>query len=148
MSRKVIIASAKTNAAARTEFSGTTFGDLKADPIFAGIYGNGDGVEAIVKPGNVTLRGDDSVLPVGDFNVFLVATKNKAGLDSSDVAYEVEEAINEVIDEIVGANLTSLRDALIGFIESYKKSIPVVDNCGGNADCIELGAALAEAKSL
>lgn len=144
MSRKVIIASAKTNAAARTEFSGSTFGDLKADPIFAGIYGSGEGVEAIVKPGNVTLRGDDSVLPEGDFNVFLVATKNKAGLDSSDIAYEVEMAI----DDMVEANLVSLKDALIGFIENYKKVNPVTDECGGNADCIELGAALQEAKSL
>jgi hypothetical protein len=143
MSRKVIIASAKTNAAARTEFSGTTFGDLKADPIFAGIYGNGDGVEAIVKPGNVTLRGNDSVLPTGDFNVFLVATKNKAGLDSDDVAYEVQQAI----DEFIEGELSALQTALVAFIKSYKSG-GVDADCGGNADCIELGAALREAKSI
>jgi hypothetical protein len=78
--RTVVIASAKTNRAAKVEdFSGRTFGDLKSNSIFSSIYGDGSGVEAIVKPGNVSLRDDSSVLPDGDFSVFLVPTKNKAG---------------------------------------------------------------------
>lgn len=144
MSRKVIIASSKTNAAARTQFEGTTFGELKLDPVFAGIYGSGEGVEAIVKPGNVVLRDDSSVLPEGDFNVFLIPTKNKAGgMDVDDVTSNVEEAIEEFIaDELEG-----LSAALVAFIKDYKKA-KSDDGCDGNADCIELTSALAEAKSL
>jgi len=76
----ITVASAKTNQAARIEFTGSTFGDLKRNAEFLAIYGSGDGVDAVVKPGNVTLRDDQSTLPPGNFSIFLVPTKNKAGV--------------------------------------------------------------------
>ena len=97
MSRKVLIASAKTNTAIRVEgFTGTTFADLKVNPQFSAIYNNGDGVEVVVKPGNISLRGDDSILPTGDFSAYIIPTKNKAGISTSD-AKEISNTIYTAI---------------------------------------------------
>jgi predicted RNase H-like HicB family nuclease len=138
MERKVVIASAKSNAAARTQFSGSTFGELKADAVFASIYGSGEGVEAIVKPGNVTLRDDASVLPEGEFSVFLVPTKNKAGNDLGDLFDEIEEAIDNHNDTI----LSELREAVKGVLSKYTAA--EVNPTGDD----ELDAAMREARSL
>lgn len=140
MERKVVIASAKSNAAARTQFSGSTFGDLKADPIFASIYGSGEGVEAIVKPGNVTLRDNASVLPEGEFSVFLVPTKNKAGqveVDLDDLFEEIQDAISEHNAQICN----EIQDAVRGVLNKYNvSSVPSDDS--------ELTSALREARNL
>ncbi|MEI6186922.1 MAG: hypothetical protein WCP46_00270 [Alphaproteobacteria bacterium] len=155
MSRKVIVASAKTNAAVRiNDFAGVTFGDLKANSAFAGIYNGGDGVEVVVKPGNITLRGDDSILPTEDFNVFIIATKNKAGITDSD-ANAVGTAIAATIKataRIASAQETAaLKAALTSSVESFftapRATIAVAEVVAPVVD-EELAAALAEAKKL
>lgn len=143
MERKVVIASAKSNAAARTQFSGTTFGDLKADAIFAGIYGNGEGVEAIVKPGNVTLRDNASILPEGEFSVFLVPTKNKAGYDlnTEDIADMVEVAVDSVANAKAEEVFNEIKTAIDAIVAKHTEAI------GATGDD-ELDAAMREARSL
>jgi hypothetical protein len=113
--RTVIVASPKANAAKRIQFEGTTFGELKRNSEFASLYGSGDGVEAVVNPGNLTLRGDDSVLPEGDLKVFIIATKNKAGWCES--VEDVMEEVQEALEEVNQAQLNSLKDALIAVIK-------------------------------
>lgn len=144
MERKVVIASAKSNAAARTQFTGTTFGELKADAVFAGIYGDGEGVEAIVKPGNVTLRDNASVLPEGDFSVFLVPTKNKAGmfeLDVDDISDMVETAVDNVAKAKAEEVFNEIKAAIEAIVAKHTDAI------GATGDD-ELDAAMREARSL
>lgn len=144
MERKVVIASAKSNAAARTQFTGTTFGELKADAVFAGIYGDGEGVEAIVKPGNVTLRDNASVLPEGDFSVFLVPTKNKAGmfqLDVDDISDMVETAVDNVAKAKAEEVFNEIKAAIEEIVAKHTDAI------GATGDD-ELDAAVREARSL
>lgn len=144
MERKVVIASAKSNAAARTQFTGTTFGELKADAVFAGIYGDGEGVEAIVKPGNVTLRDNASVLPEGDFSVFLVPTKNKAGmfqLDTDDISDMVETAVDNVVSAKAEEVYNEIKAAIEAIVAKHTDAI------GATGDD-ELDAAMREARSL
>lgn len=149
MERKVVIASAKSNAAARTQFTGTTFGELKADAVFAGIYGNGEGVEAIVKPGNVTLRDDASILPEGEFSVFLVPTKNKAGNCDCGEMDDFEEDLTDMVNEAVG------RVALAKSQQVYNEIKAAIDAIvAKHTDAItttgdeELDAAMREARNL
>lgn len=149
MERKVVIASAKSNAAARTQFSGSTFGDLKNDTVFASIYGDGAGVEAVVKPGNITLRGNDSVLPEGEFSVFLVPTKNKAGqFDIDDIMSDLTDEISEDFETVVDSFAESVKDEIVtaakAIIAKYadKAVDPEV------AADSELSSALNEARSL
>jgi hypothetical protein len=143
MERKVVIASAKSNAAARTQFSGTTFGELKADAVFAGIYGDGEGVEAIVKPGNVTLRDNASVLPEGEFSVFLVPTKNKAGydLDTDDISDMVETAVDNVARAKAEEVYNEIKAAIETIVAKHTDAI------GATGDD-ELDAAVREARNL
>jgi len=143
MERKVIIASAKSNAAARTQFTGTTFGELKADAVFAGIYGDGEGIEAIVKPGNVTLRDNASILPEGDFSVFLVPTKNKAGyeLDSDDISDMVETAVDNVVSAKAEEVYNEIKAAIEAIVAKHTDAI------GATGDD-ELDAAVREARNL
>ena len=147
MERKVVIASAKSNAAARTQFTGTTFGDLKNDPIFAGIYGNGEGVEAIVKPGNVTLRDNASILPEGEFSVFLVPTKNKAGncgcedYSSDSISEMVESAVSAVAEAKAEQVYNEIKTAIQAIVNKHTEAISTT----GDA---ELDAAMREARNL
>lgn len=157
MSRTVVIASAKANTAIRVEsFTGTTFADLKSNPQFAAIYGGGEGVEVVIKPGNITLRADDSVLPTENFSAFIIATKNKAGVSAAD-AKEISDAVytaivsNSAIASVEEkAALTTNLVAAVRNVyaigrgenapaEVVSQSLPVDD---------ELAAALAEARSL
>lgn len=150
MERKVVIASAKSNAAARTQFSGTTFGELKADAVFAGIYGNGEGVEAIVKPGNVTLRDNESILPEGEFSVFLVPTKNKAGncgcdewdeYDEDDISDMVNNAVSRVAQAKSQEVYNEIKTAIDAIVAKHTDAI------GATGDD-ELDAAVREARNL
>lgn len=155
MSKTVIIASAKSNAAVRIEgFTGTTFADLKANAQFSAIYGGGDGVEVVVKPGNITLRDDSSVLPTENFSAYIIPTKNKAGAVTAADAKEISDAVYTAI--INGAAVasteekTALKQNLIsavnniytlgrGEVAPVSPSIAIDD---------ELAAALAEARNM
>lgn len=155
MSKTVIIASAKSNAAVRIEgFTGTTFGDLKANAQFSAIYGGGDGVEVVVKPGNITLRDNDSVLPTDNFSAYIIPTKNKAGVTAAD-AKEISDAVYTAI--INGAAVasaeekTALKQNLVSAVNNIYtigrgEVAPSVPSSVAVDD--ELAAALAEARNM
>lgn len=161
MSRSVVIASAKSNAAVKIEgFTGTTFADLKSNPQFAAIYGDGDGVEVVVKPGNTTLRGGDSVLPTENFSAFIIATKNKAGISAAD-ARELGNTVRTAIieksriasaneKETLRANLMSTLNSVYAIATNNDQPVviaPAVTVTSAPVDP-ELAAALAEAMSM
>jgi hypothetical protein len=148
---KVIVASAKINNAIRIEdFTGSTFRELKQNSQFSSIYGDGSGVDVIINPGNVTLRGDDSTLPSTDFKVFIVPSKNKAGITDGD-AVEVGKAIGKAIKEASRVasrqEAMSLKEVLVTRVNEFfqVEGTPVVDQELSDA---ELEAALLEARSI
>lgn len=143
--RKVCVASSAGKAVKLDNFNGTTWGDLKAEatvsPLLVGDY------EAIVKPGNVTLRDDSSVLPEGELKVFVIPKKNKAGLTEA----EAKQLGKEIANAIVNANtkaqkeeIDELRNDIIDVIENhFNVELEVeVDDC---KECTE---AINEAKEL
>lgn len=151
MSRKVIVASAKTNAAVRIEnFTGTTFADLKNNTQFQSVYGDGSNVEVVINPGNVTLRGDDSNLPEGDFKAFIITKANKAGITDGD-AVSVGKAIGQAIKQAQKASstqqATALKQALIEKINNFFEVDTAVVQQQELADA-ELQAAILEAKNM
>lgn len=152
MSKTVIIASAKSNAAVRIEgFTGTTFADLKANPQFASIYGNGDGVEVVVKPGNTTLRDNDSALPGENFSAFIIATKNKAGVTPSD-AKEISDTVYTAIVEASSVADAVQKEQLKSNLRTAVANVFNIANgstiqAPSEVDA-ELAAALAEARNM
>ncbi len=156
MSRTVVIASAKANTAIRVEsFTGNTFADLKANPQFASIYGGGDGVEVVIKPGNITLRADDSVLPTENFSAFIIATKNKAGVTAQDA----KEISDSVYTAIVSNSVIASLEEKAALTTRLVETVNTLYNISRGAAQIavvepqpdmdaELAAALAEARNL
>lgn len=122
MSRNVVLVSPKSNAPIRiNDFSGSTWGELKNH---ASVYSHvaDSNVEAILRQGNVTLNREDAALPEGDVTVFLVPTKNKAGM-SPEQAQAVGQQISEAI--VIAAAISSendinqLKEDLISEIASF-----------------------------
>jgi hypothetical protein len=145
VTRKVVIASSVTNAAKKLNTAATTLGELKAE---APELFRGD-VEIVVKPGNVTLRDDGSELPSGDFKVYVIPTKNKAGNitveDAKKLGEEIAKAIVDAASKSSPDDVNELKDLLVEDIESFFG----VD-LGGTDDVEddEAAEALAEARSL
>lgn len=142
--RKVIVASTAANVAQPIEaFTGRTFADLKRNSVFASLYQGG--VEAILSPGNVTLTRDDATLPETDFKVFLVPTKNKAGITPSEatsIGYAVGQAIAKAIKMSETNEVDDLKNELIATVEDFF-GVDLQDPA-----CAECDAALEEAKRL
>lgn len=115
----VIVASSAGRAQKVENFYGRTLGDLKANQLVSRLFeGN---LEVIVRPGNHSLRGDDSLLPEGNFNVYLVPTKNKAGQTArySELGSEIAAAIEKAARIASDDRLEELKDILIGEIEEH-----------------------------
>lgn len=137
--RTVVVASPASNVAKKYETAATTWGQLKAE--ISDVYTNG--LEAIVNPGNTTLNREDAVLPTGDFRLFLVPKKNKAGnmtpSQAQSLAVEISKAIVEGAKKASQEDVDDLRERLIGEIEDFFGVS--LDN-----DCPECDEALAEAR--
>lgn len=139
MSRTVIVASPSSSVAKKiTDFNGSTWGELKNHPTVRGLLVSG--LEAILNPGNVTLNMEDAQLPEGDFRVFLVATKNKAGAispsDASNIANQIADAIlkaSRLADEDA---VNNLKDELIETVEGYFGVDLEEDDCEGCSDAL------------
>lgn len=144
--RNVIVASASSNKAKTFSTCASTWGELK--PVIAELLtGN---VEAILNPGNTTLRLDSATLPDGDFKIFLIPTKNKAGLtneEATTLGKEIAEAIlkansiatNEKVEELK----SDIIDSIANFFDVDSEAItPSSTNNAAEAQ------ALAEAKAL
>lgn len=133
--RTVIVASPASNRAKNYTTNVSTWGELQG--VISDLYSKN--VEAIVVPGNVTLKRDDAVLPEGDFKLFLVPTKNKAGLTSSDaekLGREIGQAIAEAASKSNGDELVRLKDTLVCTIEDFF-GVDLTSDCPGCAEALE-----------
>lgn len=142
--RKVTAASPSANKAKIYETDAKTWGELKS-VVKELLVGD---VEAIVNPGNVTLRGDDSVLPEGDFKLYLVASKNKAGNVSPEAAQQLAERIGKAIVAAAAKasddDVKQLENDLISEIENFFN----VELGEDEVDCAGCADALREARDL
>lgn len=148
--RNVVVASASANKASRIQTSAVTWGCFKAE-IASLLVGD---VEVVVKPGNVTLRDDSSVLPEGDFSLFIIAKKNKAGISDKDaetLGTQLGKLIKEQAKKTSKDDAIVLKDALTqaikGFFEEKVETEKSTVSAAAQSDS-ELDAALAEAKRM
>lgn len=118
---RVSVATPAASAAKRFDTNARTWGELKPEIERQQI--SLAGVEAIMRPGNVTLTRNDAELPREDFKIFLVATKNKAGATLEQTAKSIGDAVAAGIVKgarIADANkLKELKDTLIEEIEGF-----------------------------
>lgn len=146
--RTVIVASPAANKAKKIEgFTGTTWSDLKNHPIVQELsIGN---VEAILNPGNHTLTREDAVLPEGDFKLFLVPTKNKAGAESAAaLGGEITAAIQNASRIDNEKRLSELKSALMNEVANfYGMSLEEVASGHASSGIPELDTSLREARS-
>lgn len=80
MAKEVVIVSPTTNKTVRISTEAKTWGELKTDPRVKELLG--PNMDVIVRPGNTTLCREDAELPEANFNLYMIATKNKAGFDT------------------------------------------------------------------
>lgn len=120
-SRQVVVGSGAANKGKKFQTSARTLGELKAQSEMNGLWPGS--VDFIVKPGNLTLRDDSSVLPEGDFNLYIIATKNKAGGVSASAAEQlgrdIAQAIKDAAAQVETNELADLRAELIEAIEDF-----------------------------
>ena len=140
--RTVVVASSSSNKAKKYETAATTWGELKPE-IRELLTGD---LEAIVNPGHVTLSQDNSILPTGDFKLYLIPTKNKAGQITVDQARslgrEIAEALVEAATTANTDDINELKEILRNDIEDFF-GVEL-----GGADCEECDETLDEAKAL
>lgn len=119
--RTVIVASPASSRAVKIEnFNGQTWGELKTHEQIRPLL-NGS-IEAILNPGNTTLGREDAVLPTEDFRVYLVPTKNKAGMtkrQSQDLGREIAQAIAQAATNAGEEQVRELKEELIEKIEDF-----------------------------
>lgn len=119
--RTVTVASSAANKAKRFETSASTWGELQGEISRAGLSLNN--VEAIMNPGNVTLsRNEAELYPDGDFRVFLVPTKNKAGITQGEadrMAKDLTKVILDASERSGREKLGELKVEMIQMIEDF-----------------------------
>lgn len=120
--RTVIVASPAANKAKKIEnFTGRTWGELKSHATVRELMVGS--VEAIVNPGNHSLTREDAQLPEGDFKLYLVPTKNKAGAMSAAqataISSEIAAAIVTASAKAEEAEFTQLKAALVASVEAF-----------------------------
>lgn len=142
VTRKVTVASTSSNRAKQYDTAATTWGELKRE-ISELLTGD---LEAIVNPGHVTLSQDNSVLPTGDFKLYLIPTKNKAGAITENQAAalgrEIGAALVEAATKASTEDINDLKEQLVEVIEEFF-GVEL-----GGADCAECDDTLEEAKAL
>lgn len=121
MQRKVTVASSAANKAKAFMTNAETWEQLKPE-----IQANGlslDSVEAIMNPGNVTLsRNDARLFADGEFKIYLVPTKNKAGISDEQanaMGAEIAAAIKKAASKANSHSLDELKSNIIGEIEIF-----------------------------
>lgn len=138
---RVSVASSATSTAKRFETRARTWAELRPEIEAQGLSLNG--VEAVMRPGNVTLTRNDAELPNEDFKIFLVPTKNKAGASIEDMAKSIGGSIEAAI--VKGAKLAdaaklkelkaSLIEEIEGFFEvDFDHDAPLDDDDDENDD--------------
>lgn len=118
--RQCIAASSAANKSKKFDTNATSWGQLKSDANLSGLLtGN---VEVIVYPGNVTLSRDEAELPEGDFKIYIVPTKNKAGMDedqADQLADTIGDAIRSAARRASEEDFKDLSSQLIAVVESF-----------------------------
>lgn len=118
--RRVTVASAAANAAKRFMTRAANWAELRPEIESQGLTLSN--VEAILNPGNVTLSRPESELPLGDFKVYLVPTKNKAGITQQEAAALAESLTKAIVDASNRQNRTNvekLKGELIETVEEF-----------------------------
>ena len=152
---KVLIHSQKLNKAGKIEnFEGTTLQDLVNSSTSNGInvadLYNSDEVEVVVNPGNIVLRGLDSVLPQQDIKVFFTIKKNKAGMDAVDInklGQEVKEIVKTAQKQSSAEQRLALKQVIENAVNSFFRVEPVVATATEEVD-EELQALIQEGNNL
>ena len=152
---KVLIHSQKLNKAGKIEnFEGTTLQDLVNSSTSNGInvadLYNRDEVEVVVNPGNIVLRGLDSVLPQQDIKVFFTIKKNKAGMDAVDInklGQEVKEIVKTAQKQSSAEQRLALKQVIENAVNSFFRVEPVVATATEEVD-EELQALIEEGNNL
>lgn len=121
MSRTVIVASSASNRPVKiNDFEGKTWGELRShEKVAPLVSGN---VEAILRQGNVTLSRNDAQLPEGDVTVFLVPTKNKAGIGpdaAATLGKEIADAIVKAASVAGERDIKELKEDLVEDIADF-----------------------------
>ncbi len=98
--RKVTVFSTTTNRKVVVTTDATTWGQLRAVSEVRGLLA--DNMDYVVKETKVGLASDESVLPTGDFTVFMIQKKTKAGAVSRERMREIiEEEIDSFVDDLL-----------------------------------------------
>lgn len=141
--REIVVASSVSNKAKKFSTTASTLGELKNQSEMNGLFTGS--VDFVVKPGNVTLRDDSSSLPEGDFNLYIIPSKNKAGVVSASAAQQlgrdIAQAIQDAAAQVETNELSELRADLISAIEDFF-GVDLVN------DCPECEDALREAQNM
>ncbi len=153
---KVLIHSQKLNKAGKIEnFEGTTLQDLVNSSTSNGInvadLYNSDEVEVVVNPGNIVLRGLDSVLPQQDIKVFFTIKKNKAGMDAVDInklGQEVKEIVKTAQKQSSAEQRLALKQVIENAVNSFFRVEPVVTATSVEEVDEELAALIEEGNNL
>lgn len=144
--RNVVVATAASNTAKRVTTTATTWGELKAQSDVASLI-SGD-VEAIVNPGKITLGHNDSILPTGDFQLFLIPKKNKAGYaDYSAVVTALASAIRVAASKASDDDVNQLKEDLIEVVADHF-GLDADEIGGGSTRDSELDSAVRMAREL
>lgn len=121
ISRSVTVASSAAGKAKRFDTSASTWGELQGEITRVGIPLNN--VEAIMSPGNVTLSRPEAELYAGGaFKIFLVPTKNKAGItqgEANAMAREITDAILKGAEKSSADRMKDLKSEIIEQIEEF-----------------------------
>lgn len=120
VTREVVVASAATNVAKKFMTSARTWGELKQEVSRQGLSLNN--VEAILNPGKLTLNRDESELPDTNFKVYLVPTKNKAGIsprEAETLSNALTQAIVKAAKMATEEKIRELKTELIETIEQF-----------------------------
>lgn len=145
VTRTIIVASTSASQARVVQSNDETWGQLKVRPELAGLVLNG--MDAVVDPGHFTLNRDDAKLPEGEFRLFLVPTKNKAGVgidinSAKALAAEIGAAIYEASKKADENELQDLKAAILTTLADFY-NIDVED-----AECPGCSQALEDARAL
>lgn len=118
LERNVTIVSPQSTQGKRFATGANNWGQLKQE--FANNDISTSGMEAILSPGRHTLAQDDAELPSVDFRVFLVPTKNKAGLNPEEkVTLNIISAIRKAAPVVTKEDMDALEQKLIGVVEAH-----------------------------
>lgn len=147
--RHAFVASGETNQMRKIEIPEGVITRAHLEPLLKAVGFTLDKVDIIVNPGKVTLGSPDSLIPAsGDFRVYLVPTKNEAGLSpekAKALGDEITAALIKAAAKASDEDVSTLKDSIVEEIEVFfnvtlEAEVPDTDKA-------ELEATLEEARN-